>query len=89
MQSRLAAQQKRNLSIHEYLSANLLKSVSDTSIFMGNNLHTTIIETGANRRHDQYGVGVPKGEVARSAAEAEAVAKSIGIPSTKKNEAIH
>ncbi|OJJ33143.1 hypothetical protein ASPWEDRAFT_115876 [Aspergillus wentii DTO 134E9] len=45
------AQQHRNLSIHEYLSANLLKS---------------------------YGVGMPKGEVARSAEEAEAVAKSIG-----------
>ncbi|MCJ1410798.1 Succinate--CoA ligase [ADP-forming] subunit beta, mitochondrial [Ptychographa xylographoides] len=44
-------QQKRALSIHEYLSANLLKS---------------------------YGIGVPKGEVARSAAEAEAVAKRIG-----------
>ncbi|KAL4803918.1 hypothetical protein BDV18DRAFT_162332 [Aspergillus unguis] len=50
MQSRLA-QQQRNLSIHEYLSANLLKS---------------------------YGVGVPKGEVARSAEEAEKVAKSLG-----------
>ncbi|KAL1975719.1 hypothetical protein VTN31DRAFT_4111 [Thermomyces dupontii] len=47
----LAAQQKRNLSIHEYLSANLLKS---------------------------YGVGVPKGEVARTPEEAEAVAKRIG-----------
>jgi succinyl-CoA synthetase beta subunit len=46
------AQQQRNLSIHEYLSARLLKS---------------------------YGVGVPKGEVAHSAEEAEAVAKSIGI----------
>ncbi|KAI9797286.1 MAG: Succinate--CoA ligase [ADP-forming] subunit beta, mitochondrial [Piccolia ochrophora] len=45
------AQQKRPLSIHEYLSADLLKS---------------------------YGVGVPKGEVARSAAEAEAIANSIG-----------
>ncbi|CBF79284.1 ATP-grasp domain-containing protein [Aspergillus tetrazonus] len=45
------AQQQRNLSIHEYLSANLLKS---------------------------YGVGVPKGEVARSAEEAEKVAKSLG-----------
>ncbi|KAK1141410.1 succinate--CoA ligase beta chain [Aspergillus melleus] len=44
-------QQQRNLSIHEYLSANLLKS---------------------------YGVGMPKGEVARSAEEAEAVAKSLG-----------
>jgi succinyl-CoA synthetase beta subunit len=44
-------EQKRFLSIHEYLSANLLKT---------------------------YGVGVPKGEVARSAAEAEAVAKKIG-----------
>ncbi|MCJ1484879.1 Succinate--CoA ligase [ADP-forming] subunit beta, mitochondrial [Schaereria dolodes] len=44
-------QQKRALSIHEYLSANLLK---------------------------KYGVGVPKGEVARSASEAEAVAKRIG-----------
>ncbi|KAL4965375.1 succinate--CoA ligase (GDP-forming) subunit beta [Aspergillus stella-maris] len=50
MQSRLA-QQQRNLSIHEYLSANLLKS---------------------------YGVGVPKGEVARSAEEAEKVAKALG-----------
>ncbi|KAI9828940.1 MAG: Succinate--CoA ligase [ADP-forming] subunit beta, mitochondrial [Sarea resinae] len=46
-----AAQQARFLSIHEYLSAGLLK---------------------------QYGVGVPKGEVARSAAEAEAAAKKIG-----------
>jgi succinyl-CoA synthetase beta subunit len=45
------AQQQRNLSIHEYLSANLLKS---------------------------YGIGMPKGEVARSAEEAEAVAKSLG-----------
>ena len=27
----------------------------------------------------KYGIGVPKGEVARSAAEAETVAKSIGI----------
>ncbi|KAL4746243.1 hypothetical protein BDW72DRAFT_185309 [Aspergillus terricola var. indicus] len=45
------AQQQRNLSIHEHLSANLLKS---------------------------YGVGVPKGEVARSAEEAEKVAKSLG-----------
>jgi len=27
----------------------------------------------------QYGIGVPKGEVARSPQEAEAVAKSIGI----------
>ncbi|EER28332.1 Succinate--CoA ligase [ADP-forming] subunit beta, mitochondrial [Coccidioides posadasii str. Silveira] len=43
--------QKRNLSIHEYLSANLLKS---------------------------YGIGVPKGEVARTADEAEAVAKQLG-----------
>ncbi|KAL4877276.1 hypothetical protein BJY04DRAFT_198484 [Aspergillus karnatakaensis] len=50
VQSRVA-QQQRNLSIHEYLSANLLKS---------------------------YGVGVPKGEVARSAEEAEKVAKSLG-----------
>ncbi|KAF7509203.1 Succinate--CoA ligase [ADP-forming] subunit beta, mitochondrial [Endocarpon pusillum] len=43
--------QQRNLSIHEYLSANLLNS---------------------------YGVGVPAGKVARSAEEAEAVAKEIG-----------
>ncbi|KAA8650053.1 Succinate--CoA ligase [ADP-forming] subunit beta, mitochondrial [Aspergillus tanneri] len=48
--SRLGGQQ-RNLSIHEYLSANLLKS---------------------------YGIGMPKGEVARTAEEAEAVAKSLG-----------
>ncbi|KAI9802899.1 MAG: Succinate--CoA ligase [ADP-forming] subunit beta, mitochondrial [Sarcosagium campestre] len=44
-------QQRRQLSIHEYLSADLLKT---------------------------YGIGVPKGEVARSAAEAESIAKSIG-----------
>ncbi|KAL9617490.1 MAG: hypothetical protein Q9160_007701 [Pyrenula sp. 1 TL-2023] len=44
-------QQKRNLSIHEYLSANLLKS---------------------------YGIGVPNGEVAKTADEAEAIAKKIG-----------
>lgn len=44
-------QQKRLLSIHEYLSANLLKT---------------------------YGIGVPKGDVARTPAEAEAVAKKIG-----------
>ncbi|CAG8140366.1 unnamed protein product [Penicillium salamii] len=50
VQSRLAVQ-KRNLSIHEYLSARLLKS---------------------------YGVGVPKGEVANTAEEAESIAKSIG-----------
>ncbi|KAL8745687.1 MAG: hypothetical protein Q9184_007841, partial [Pyrenodesmia sp. 2 TL-2023] len=48
---RPGAEQRRFLSIHEYLSANLLKS---------------------------YGVGVPNGEVARSAAEAEAIAKKIG-----------
>lgn len=46
-----AIQQKRFLSIHEYLSANLLKS---------------------------FGIGVPNGEVARSAAEAESIAKKIG-----------
>ena len=45
-------QQKRFLSIHEYLSANLLKT---------------------------YGIGVPNGEVARSAAEAESIAKKIGM----------
>ncbi|RPA96498.1 succinate-CoA ligase [Choiromyces venosus 120613-1] len=43
--------QKRQLSIHEYLSANLLKS---------------------------YGIGVPKGAFAKTAEEAEAVAKDIG-----------
>ena len=47
-----AIQQKRFLSIHEYLSANLLKT---------------------------YGIGVPNGEVARSAAEAESIAKKIGM----------
>lgn len=45
------AQQKRALSIHEYLSADLLRS---------------------------YGIGLPKGSVARNAAEAEAIAKEIG-----------
>ncbi|QRD92069.1 hypothetical protein F9C07_2146895 [Aspergillus flavus] len=50
VQSRIC-QQQRNLSIHEHLSAKLLKS---------------------------YGVGMPKGEVAYSAEEAEAVAKSLG-----------
>ncbi|KAI1479481.1 hypothetical protein K445DRAFT_320447 [Daldinia sp. EC12] len=47
----IAQQQRRNLSIHEYLSADLLR---------------------------QYGVGVPKGHNAKSAAEAEKVAKEIG-----------
>ncbi|EGD89455.1 uncharacterized protein TERG_05696 [Trichophyton rubrum CBS 118892] len=51
LRTRFAQSQRRNLSIHEYLSANLLKS---------------------------YGVGVPKGEVARSGEEAEAIAKNIG-----------
>ncbi|OLL26116.1 putative succinyl-CoA ligase [GDP-forming] subunit beta, mitochondrial [Neolecta irregularis DAH-3] len=46
------SQQKRHLSIHEYLSADLLKI---------------------------YGVGVPKGAVARTAEEAEQVAKDLGI----------
>ncbi|KAK9445933.1 putative succinyl-CoA ligase [Metarhizium anisopliae] len=45
------AQQRRALSIHEYLSADLLR---------------------------QYGVGVPKGAVAKTAEEAKAVAKEIG-----------
>lgn len=45
---------KRFLSIHEYLSANLLKT---------------------------HGIGVPNGEVARSAAEAESIAKKIGMTS--------
>lgn len=52
-----AIQQKRFLSIHEYLSARLLKT---------------------------YGVGVPKGEVARSAAEAEKIAKEIGMERMKR-----
>ena len=34
--------------------------------------------------HGQYGVGVPKGEVARSAAEAEKIAKEIGMPYTQE-----
>jgi len=45
------AQQKRALSIHEYLSADLLR---------------------------QYGIGVPKGSVAKTAAEAKKVANEIG-----------
>lgn len=45
------AQQKRALSIHEYLSADLLR---------------------------KYGIGVPYGDVATTAAEAEAIAKKIG-----------
>ncbi|KAI5289291.1 Succinate--CoA ligase [ADP-forming] subunit beta, mitochondrial [Ascosphaera aggregata] len=49
--ARFAQQQKRNLSIHEYLSAKLLRS---------------------------YGVGLPKGDVARTAEEAEKVAERIG-----------
>jgi len=47
----LAQQQRRNLSIHEYRSADLLR---------------------------QYGIGVPKGSNAESAAEAEQIAKEIG-----------
>ncbi|PUU78226.1 hypothetical protein B9Z19DRAFT_1127176 [Tuber borchii] len=50
-QVRSGVLQKRGLSIHEYLSANLLES---------------------------YGVGVPKGAFAKTAEEAEAVAKNIG-----------
>lgn len=46
----VASQQKRALSIHEYLSADILR---------------------------QYGIGVPSGAVAKTAAEAEAVAKEI------------
>ncbi|KZF22787.1 succinyl-CoA ligase beta-chain mitochondrial precursor [Xylona heveae TC161] len=46
----VGAQQKRALSLHEYLSCKILKD---------------------------YGVGVPAGEVAKSAAEAEAIAKKI------------
>ncbi|KAF2843708.1 putative succinyl-CoA synthetase beta subunit [Patellaria atrata CBS 101060] len=48
---RAAVQQTRALSIHEYRSANLLKS---------------------------YGIGVPKGDVATTPAEAEKIAKSLG-----------
>ncbi|KAF1986945.1 succinate-CoA ligase [Aulographum hederae CBS 113979] len=48
--ARLAPQQKRALSIHEYLSADMLKS---------------------------YGIGVPKGDVARTPQEAETVAQKI------------
>lgn len=44
-------QQKRALSIHEYMSADLLR---------------------------KYGIGVPKGSVAKTGAEAETVAKQIG-----------
>ncbi|EGO56246.1 hypothetical protein NEUTE1DRAFT_117246 [Neurospora tetrasperma FGSC 2508] len=47
----VSQQQRRALSIHEYLSADLLR---------------------------QYGIGVPKGDVARTGAEAEAIAKQIG-----------
>ena len=60
-------QQKRFLSIHEYLSANLLKTVSECP-------DTMLVWT----YQIQYGIGVPKGEVARSAAEAETIAKQIG-----------
>ena len=34
----------------------------------------------------QYGVGVPKGEVARSAAEAEKIAKEIGMRHNKREK---
>ncbi|KAK7980692.1 hypothetical protein PG990_003546 [Apiospora arundinis] len=47
----IAQQQRRNLSIHEWRSADLLR---------------------------QYGIGVPKGSNATSAAEAEQIAKDIG-----------
>jgi len=33
----------------------------------------------AGAYESQYGIGVPKGEVARSAAEAETIAKHIGM----------
>ncbi|KAF8453628.1 hypothetical protein BGX38DRAFT_1249630 [Terfezia claveryi] len=51
LRSSVLQTQRRNLSIHEYLSANLLKS---------------------------YGIGVPRGENAKTAEEAEEVAKRIG-----------
>ena len=61
-------QQKRFLSIHEYLSANLLKTVRSPP--------SPDRPTAYNW---QYGIGVPNGEVARSAAEAETIAKQIGM----------
>ena len=63
--------QKRCLSIHEYLSANLLKTVRVRQQFPYFQKLTI----------EQYGVGVPKGEVARSAAEAEKIATEIGMHS--------
>ncbi|KPI42774.1 putative succinyl-CoA ligase [GDP-forming] subunit beta, mitochondrial [Cyphellophora attinorum] len=48
---RSSMSQRRNLSIHEYLSMNLLTS---------------------------YGIGVPKGEVAKNGEEAESIAKKLG-----------
>ena len=66
---RSSLQQRRNLSIHEYLSANLLKSVWQ-SLLPKSYTHSNVL---------QYGVGVPNGEVARTPEEAEAVAKKIGM----------
>lgn len=53
MQSRLAQQQKRNLSIHEYLSARLLKSVCeprlDSSVAKGESLFFCLFWTTPGR----------------------------------------
>ena len=40
--------------------------------------YVTSLERRKNAYNYQYGIGVPKGEVARSAAEAESIAKQIG-----------
>lgn len=37
----------------------------------------------------QYGVGVPKGKVARSGAEAESIAKSLGMRNSRPSNGSH
>ena len=68
MRTSAIAQQKRALSIHEYLSANLLREVCS--------LVVKVCHLDTNE--SQYGIGVPKGDVARTPAEAEAIAQKIG-----------
>ncbi|OWZ74058.1 hypothetical protein AYX14_00545 [Cryptococcus neoformans] len=79
------SQQKRNLSIHEYQSVQLLNSVSTPSrpqttstVQHNSQLTRSLLFTKRYRPQQQYGIPTPKALPAFSAAEAESVAKSFG-----------
>jgi succinyl-CoA synthetase beta subunit len=72
-QSTNSVSQKRNLSIHEYQSVQLLNSVSS------GRLDSSIDRVvGAVAYSSQYGIPTPKALPAFSASEAESVAKGFG-----------